>query len=369
MRLLLSLVSALAFSSDRLVDATFRGKIKRVRIKRPRSGGYRVSATVAGPATDVASVDSLEVVFEEPFEGPTPQENPLTVSATKSGWGLATDAAVDGVNNDIATEFKLSITPVTDDGKELEGAHAVTVQGPLGAGANVVDAANDATPPRVSWGQGPEPDVFFDIFYDVYSLNLNGADDEECPGCLNVELALSECSLSVLGDDDSSAGPGSLLIKGEATDGSGTTFTTLLNLPATPAGFWTFDELEFDDDPVGMPYTITTTMRNADGKTLGEPVTVENVVAEGSSGDDSDDSDDDAPQDTRVVEGTLDGTLNVGPCEVVRVTGTVTGAVVVTGGTVRFDGSVVKGSVTGSAGGTMEVGKHEQAGDVVIEGR
>ncbi|MCR9252090.1 MAG: hypothetical protein NXI20_16815 [bacterium] len=97
--------------------ADFTGRIKRIRIKKRRTGsGFSLSVVQGGGTPGV--VATAEVIFEEPFEGPTPSENVLTLDAKPSS-----NSNIRFVNKDLSFDGNaIGLTyPVTVFLKDYEG--------------------------------------------------------------------------------------------------------------------------------------------------------------------------------------------------------------------------------------------------------
>lgn len=326
------------------IAQSFGGKVRNVRIRIRRSTfDYSVTTSTLGSEFDNA--EEVEFQFEEPFEGPSPQENPLLLTREGYGHEVRAPGANDGPFY-AGEAWSLAITPVADDGAPV-GEPIL-----LGQTQDLTQTVDVGA--QVSW----EPDVFFDV------ITMVGLTDEECYGCVAVELAPSA------GTPDW-ATPGALHIQGVTIQPADTRWNppprTLDSISESLVATqrWRSNQFEFDDEAVGSTYLTVATVRDAEGNTLGEPVETTVVVGE--------EAEDDTGPTPTVTIGDHDGDLEFGADDVALVTGNVTGNITVAGGTLILTGSTVTGDIV-IDGGNLELndaavfGLLQTEGEVTISG-
>ena len=278
MRPLLVVALALLLPASLLQAADFTGRIKRVRIKRRRtSSSYTVSAQTSGDEDSDKAISSLEIKFEEPFEGPVPQENP--VSLTRDG-NVVYELVIPNAGSDVVSgeDYKVKMALLNADGKQA--GDAVVLEGAYDFAAGDV-----AEEPGVQIGQVVSTtarlrrvlqDSFFDVFYDLRSVYMTAKDDSDCSSCIVVQLAHVE------GADDTTPAPTTIAVSMEsatrAFEAKSESVEYVQDWAATT---------DFDDDAVGSHFKVVGSMHDDAGATLAETASFDVEVEDDDSSDDS----------------------------------------------------------------------------------
>ncbi len=333
-------LSDAADAADATTDAdAFGGKIRNIRIRQHSFGaGYRVVVGVGDDNNN--DVSSVEVQFQEPFAGPSPQENPLSLARTGTAYDATGQLALDadgtgGVADGAAYWLTFELT--APDGT----TSTLALDSPAIAGEKLTGS----------------PVLFDGTAY--FLSTVDWSTDLDCTNCPVI-------SLSHGGDVPTEPAPAPEQVQ---------VFAEPLEADAAPwnAGFTSFatsatlqyDGLEFDGNALGLEYVVVGTMRDIDGRTIGAP-TEEVVTVE------LDDDEEPEPTPTLVIDGTHSGSISVEADDYVLLTGTVTRKVHVrTGGTLVIQGGTI-GKTLVLEGGTVvldgaTIGKDIEAEAGVIE--
>lgn len=209
------------------IDA-FGGKVKNIRIRERNSGsGYRV--VVSGDGTDIADAVTAEVQFNEPFEGPVPQENPVTVSLKPT---LKFKAPNLGFTGDPAGHSWTA--RVTEN---LAGGGLAATSDPIPLSYAPTPPADSAAPHRVKGDLRENAEyrviviVKDDTNNEVNDVEVVFDENQSLPAPSVSTLPLSKKSRKAIG-----------------------------SAPIT-----------FASDPAGSLYTVTATLLDNNGKPIGQP--------------------------------------------------------------------------------------------------
>mgnify|MGYP003886609197 FL=1 len=204
---------------------TFGGKIKNIRIKE-RRGNWRVIVT--GQGADIADAVTAEIQFNEPFEGPSPQENPVTV------------------NLKTTTRFKVPNIAFTGDpmghswtgtvGELDNGGGLAATSDPIPLSYTVPPPSNTVRPWRV------KGDLRENAEYRVVVIVKDDNENE-----------VDEAWLTF--DPGTTPAPSADTLK--------LTKTSRKAVGSSP--------IAFPSDPAGSLYTVTATLLDANGKPIGQP--------------------------------------------------------------------------------------------------
>jgi len=204
---------------------TFGGKVKNIRIKE-RRGNWRVIVT--GSGMDIADAVTAEIQFNEPFEGPVPQENPLTVDLKTTLRFKATNV---GFSGDPAGHSWTALVSEYRNG----GGLAATSD-PIPLSYLPVPPSETAAPHRV------KGDLRENAEYRVVVIVK---DDDESE--------VDEAWLTF--DPGTTPAPSADTLK--------LTKTSRKAVGSAP--------ILFASDPAGSLYTVTATLLDANGKPIGQP--------------------------------------------------------------------------------------------------
>ena len=262
-------ISAVAFAATLTDAADFTGRIKRVRIRRRRTGSYHIvpvtQTVVDPPGAGVAEVQCrLPEIDDEVLVGSQDTDSPPTYSLFIPG---AEGEVVKG------EAYKIELTMVNEEGKAT---------GPTTTFSSAYDLAGGEVAQEDGLTLGPVSSEF-DVFDDVLQVSMTDASDALCPSCIVVEVGTA----SDVDADTAAKLPirrwTHVAVTSESRVFSGTSkFTTLDESWFTDVSDAANEKLSEGQDAV-----VKTVLLGSDGQTLledGVTVTVE-------GGDDDDDDD------------------------------------------------------------------------------